>query len=249
MISRLRVALLALLLVAGSLPALSQVLGPNGVIAATAPVAGVSGVIAPSGGSPPAGKTWSTTFKNAAVTLSNGNLTATATGGNFIGGASDTAIIASTEKRYWEVVINQLDSSGGTAAGIVNTGFIFSDNNYLGVSGSSLGYYPANGQVLLSGGALATIQTGAVGHVICVAFDKDNAAIWFRIDNGNWNNSGAANPATNTGGLAVGSNLTGANTIVAAYGVLNLTNAGSITGNLGGSAFSFTPPASFSSGF
>jgi hypothetical protein len=38
------------------------------------------------------------------------------------------------------------------------------------------------------------------GDRICVAVDPVNSRIWARINNGNWNNSGTANPATNTGG-------------------------------------------------
>ena len=45
--------------------------------------------------------------------------------------------------------------------------------------------------------------TGSVGARLCVAVDPVNGRAWARLNNGNWNNSGTANPATNTEGINI----------------------------------------------
>ena len=50
---------------------------------------------------------------------------------------------------------------------------------------------------------LATYATWAAGNRLSFAIDLDAGLMWFRVSSGNWNNSGAANPATGAGGLAV----------------------------------------------
>jgi hypothetical protein len=49
------------------------------------------------------------------------------------------------------------------------------------------------------------ISTGAgsAGDRLCVAVDPVNGRAWARLNSGNWNNSGTADPATNTGGINI----------------------------------------------
>lgn len=67
-------------------------------------------------------------------------------------------------------------------------------------------------------------------------------AIWFRQNNGNWNNSGTANPTTNTGGYP----LTGLQSAMIPFGIAD--NNG-ITFNFGASSFAHTVPSGFVSGW
>jgi len=48
---------------------------------------------------------------------------------------------------------------------------------------------------------ITTIQGFVTNDRLSVAVDIDNNLIWFRTNNGNWNNSGTANPATGVGGI------------------------------------------------
>lgn len=189
--------------------------------------------------------TWSTSNKNSHATVSGGDLVATAdTSGIYAPGQSDGATIGSGDKKYWEVTITAQDSGSGSGIGIINNSANFNDNNYLGVSPNSLGYYPGNGAVLCNG-TLATIQTGAATHVVGIAFDFNNAKIWFRIDGGNWNNSGGADPASNSGGITVGSQFQGANVVKAAYSVIDTTTQASWTANFGATTFAHAAPSGF----
>jgi hypothetical protein len=73
----------------------------------------------------------------------------------------------------------------------------------------------SNGQIdygadISSPTLLTTIQTFAGTDRLSVAVDIDNSRIWFRTNAGDWNNSGAANPATNVGGINLAYAYTGA---------------------------------------
>lgn len=82
----------------------------------------------------------------------------------------------------------------------------------------------------------------AVNDVICFAIDGPNALGWIRVNNGNWNNSGTANPATGTGGIAL-------TTLASDYRISTLAGSPG-TGikaviNTGQATFGYTPPSGF----
>jgi hypothetical protein len=63
--------------------------------------------------------------------------------------------------------------------------------------------YAGDGNVYSLGQTKATLGAYNTGtHTIDVAVDLDAKLIWFRRNNGNWNNSGTANPATGVGGIS-----------------------------------------------
>jgi hypothetical protein len=68
---------------------------------------------------------------------------------------------------------------------------------------TGIAYYNNNGQVRYNSTTLSTIETYTAGDIIYVAVDKVNGKVWFKKNSGNWNNNASANPATNTGGIAV----------------------------------------------
>jgi hypothetical protein len=92
--------------------------------------------------------------------------------------------------------------------------------------------YPANSIVRQQGGVIT----------IGVALDITNSKIYFidLTNNGQWNDSATANPATNTGGTTV--SVTGA-----LFPVLTVWSLSSATANFGASAFVGTVPSGFSS--
>ena len=89
--------------------------------------------------------TWSTTNKNANITLSNANLTANVNDNLTLhyAGISD-ATISGSQKIYWEVTVTNVGIGGagqGFGVGIANSSFTFGNGNfYLGIDTNSLSY-------------------------------------------------------------------------------------------------------------
>jgi hypothetical protein len=66
------------------------------------------------------------------------------------------------------------------------------------------------------------------GDSVQIAVDLDNRKIWFRTPSGQWNASGTADPATNTGGIALPTGLsTGA--VFPAVSAFNTSPADTVT--------------------
>jgi len=107
-------------------------------------------------------------------------------------------------------------------------------NPFGGALGGALVY--ANGDVSINAhtttGVFAAFGSGTV---ISVAADLDDAAIWFRVNGGAWNGSGANDPSSNVGGFSLAA-LTG-------NMVLAITNPG---GNANFAAQLIADPAGFS---
>jgi hypothetical protein len=172
------------------------------------------------------------------VTLSNSNLTATASA---VGGVRANVIIYG--KVYWEC-------TGGT---FVN------NNSCIGLANSNaavatMATSPTNAAWVYKTGAIwinntntsSTLGARVSGDIIGIAVDVPNNLIWFRVaPSGNWNGSGTANPATGIGGLSI-SGMTSVPLLPAAgFGI----GSEVITGNFGASAFTGTVPSGFTSGF
>jgi hypothetical protein len=133
------------------------------------------------------------------MALSGGNLTATATAAASVGAAR-----ACSGLTYFQVT---LGSSIGTAqlVGLVNRSFAFG-TTLLGADGAnnSVGYKSSDGTVKINNATAATIQTSAANAVIDVAYNPSTQKIWFRTNNGNWNNDVIANqnPVGSVGGIS-----------------------------------------------
>lgn len=181
--------------------------------------------------------TWNPSDKNADISLSNGNLTATA--GVVSGERGIRAVTsASSGKKYWE--ITPVTYIGFSTVGVGNASASLS--TFLGTSTHALSFLP-DGQVFYNNAAVTTIQSYTQGDVVCIALDLDNDKIWFRTNGGNWNNAviGSQNPATNTGGIDV-SGVAGA-----VFAMVHFQpNSDVFTANFGATAFAQTAPAGFS---
>jgi hypothetical protein len=188
-----------------------------------------------------ANTTWSATDKTATTTLSGGNLVATATG-NAAGRATDRQVAG---KFYWEVTANTI-ANPNTGMGVANPNAVL----------STVGPTPVNACLVYRNSAiyLNGVTTGislgliSAGNVIGIALDLINNTIWFRLGAaGNWNANASYNPATNTGGIGIGSVGGGA---VPLYPLFTLgASAEQVTANFGDSAFSGAVPSGFTSGF
>lgn len=194
---------------------------------------GVGGASAP----PPATTTWDPANVSSGITLSGGNLIATYN--NTIGGGY-TAVRAianhSTGKYYCEILANGAVANINLGIEVAGQSLVapVGDNN-LGIQ------YSQNGQVVTSFAVVTTISAWGSGNLISIAVDFGNSAIWFRVDNGNWNNSGTANPATNTGGISISSLAAGPYFPAVALH----DNGDQMTANFGATAYAQSVPASF----
>jgi hypothetical protein len=146
--------------------------------------------------------TWNRLQTSSSITLANGNLDGSITGGLVYSGAG--TIQVTTGKWYFETVVTAafgaypfvgvVDLTQVTSG--INTSF-YSDTG----SGNTSGIiaHAVNTNVYLSNNTSTTDGTSYNGtsDVLMVAFDADLGKVWFG-KNGTWNNS--TNPATNTGG-------------------------------------------------
>jgi hypothetical protein len=150
-------------------------------------------------------------------------------------------------KVYYEATFANMPASGSWGVGVTKATQVLNAINSTGAAiGSALQFMSQTNStcVINNGGNLYNLGASANNDIVCVAVDRSNNNIWFRKNGGNWNNSGTANPATNTGGFSL--------TAVAAIGVpvfavatsSNFT-APTITANFGASAFSFAIPSGF----
>jgi hypothetical protein len=149
--------------------------------------------------------TWDPSNKDPAITLSGGNLVATqsSAGNNWrsVRGIS----CHQTGKFYLEMTLTAKDASDGWMGGFEDASGVL--NSYIGSTAHGIGCQSTGTQVYWSGGSIAACNNIAytAATVMEFAVDVGNNLVWIRGSggNGNWNNSGTANPATSTGGTAL----------------------------------------------
>lgn len=173
--------------------------------------------------------------KSADLTLSGGNLIATASGSGYDSVRATQAITSG--KWYWEfkyTTVSSADAMWGVANGSLSL------NNYVGLDANGWGNYMPTGNKLYNGGNTAYGTAQVVNDVLMVALDMDNGEIYFG-KNGTWFNSG--NPATRTNPAFTG--LTGT-----LYPCFSLTAPNVTVGsaNFGASAMGYTAPSGFTQG-
>jgi hypothetical protein len=188
----------------------------------------------PSASSPPPSTTTFNPAQTAAtITLSNGNLTATA---NSNSGAANTRSISchSTGKFYAEFTIGTSTGGGTLGIGIADNGEL----SWLGSGTHSVAMYDG-GQVYYADATTTTYNSFAATNIVSMAVDVGGGLEWWRVGSGNWNNSGSANPATGAGGFSA----TLSGTICAAVEEEATTNA--VTANFGATSYAQSVPAGF----
>jgi hypothetical protein len=181
--------------------------------------------------------TWDSGKKAASVTLSNGNLTASLGSTSVYSNVLANGSGRSSGKYYFEVTINNVTVDGqGVGVGNASTSL----TGITGGSNDSISWR-ANGDVRLVS-VLTTIQTWTTGNVLAIAYDLTAQKIWFRSNSStNWNNSGAADPATGTGGISTATLNAGPYFPLAGLEI----NADNYTANFGATAYTLTSPSGF----
>jgi hypothetical protein len=147
-------------------------------------------------------------------------------------------------KGYFEITVTSVTSGG--VVGVV--GEIHDFDNGAGYPGGlqySMGW-GTNGEIREWSTLATTVNTWTTGDVLGIAVDRtqSNDTFWFRVNGGNWNNSGSADPATNTGGITGYGNLTGRAALYPS--VKTEASVSTFTLNAGKSAWAYTPPSGFS---
>jgi len=194
-------------------------------------------------GTSPSYTTWNPADQGPQTVLSGGNLTATTSG---VMASVRSIGSQSSGKFYFETTWTGATFNLATNAGpsVANSSATPGSSGFAGDTGS-VGPVLNNGAIW-NNNANSGINIGAVsaGNVICCAVDLDAKLIWFRLNNGNWNGSGTANPATGTGGVSI-SWLSSAAFVRASTQSASTT----CTANFGASTFAFSVPSGFTSGW
>lgn len=189
----------------------------------------------------PPSTTFDAAFKNSNLTLSGGNLTVTSGADSASGFVVRSVTSHASGKYYFEMKSTAASNVGANGIGFVTGALNVAVDKDIGIDANGLGYY-ANGGIVINNITVATIQTYTLNDVIGVAVNRTNNLIWIRVNNGNWNNNPAANPATGANGISI-SSLIPAGTIFAA---VSLRNSGDVTvANFGATPFANPPPAGF----
>ena len=185
--------------------------------------------------------TWDPSNKSANITLSGGNLVATRAAGVSSPNAVRSTTSYTTEKKYAECTITNSPGTGGTTGlGLCNASFLFTGGGYVGSTNTGIGYY-SDGNVYRNNASVGTIATFTSGDVICMAVDATARLAWWRKNGGNWNNNGAADPATGANGIDI-SAVTGA-----LFAAVEADNVGEIlTINFGATAYAQAVPGNYS---
>jgi hypothetical protein len=196
--------------------------------------------------------TWNPADKNAGITLTNGNLTATgsAGAGTTNQAVRGTAAVSASVKQYFEVKATQ--AARYWFAGVMSSSASVTNGDNVGqTNGICFGNLNAGSAVVYRNGVAlpTTYTTVATGDVIRVAVDRVANKIWFAINNTAWVGVGTRrltptptieDPATGTGGADI-SVVTG--TIYPAWSSAYTGDAATING--GAAAFAFAVPAGF----
>lgn len=137
------------------------------------------------------------TLPDGNIVLSNGDLTATVVIDAYRGARTIVAIPAAS-KKYWSNYIDSVTFNCGV--GLCNESFNLvgsvANVNNAGYGSGVGSFYSANN--LISD----ALMTYGASDRIDIAVDVSAKLIWFRKNNGNWNNDAGADPSGGVGGLS-----------------------------------------------
>jgi hypothetical protein len=158
---------------------------------------------------------WSATQKSAGIAISGTPpLVATQSSSSGVNnqcyateGVTSASVSGTQLGFYWEIIVGSTNAVSNTRTGIGNTG---STGSFVGQDASDMGWNGGDGSVWQNGGSIATWATYTNSNNLSFCLDVVNNLLYGRVGGGNWNNSGTANPATHTGGLAVPAGVTAA---------------------------------------
>lgn len=177
------------------------------------------------------------------IVFSNGNLTAVGNGLTINFAVARSVASHSSGKYYAEFTINFNGTSNSfvsvgltTSSATLNTGGLGTDANL------SLGTFGNETQYNINNSLSGTTVAYTTSDVVEMATDAGGALEWMRVNGGDWNGSGTANPAAGIGGFSF-SAITGP--YYAAIGLFQNGGIPSIIANFGGSTYAHSPPIGY----
>jgi surface protein len=179
--------------------------------------------------------TWNPSDKDAAITLSNGDLTDEISGG---WRSVRAQYPKSSGKYYWETTFNyNVDGLNTTGIGAANSSAALT--SYVGAGANGWEWHPQSAnKTHNSVGTTWTISTPTDGDIVMVALDIDNGKIWVGV-NGTWPYSG--NPATGANEMYQDNDM-----MTDMMPSHSWYEGGTCTTNFGATAFTYTKPSGFS---
>jgi hypothetical protein len=210
-------------------------------------------------GRPALWPTWDPATLETGNVLSADNLTVSSGPGSGWTGAKATTAIPSVGKWYWEVAAHNATSELLTCIGMVNSSYvknagadqvantlsaiIYYNRNWSG-GGNNVGMAFYNGTSIVCNLPRLT-NTPPTTYVMRFAFDAGAGKLWVGDDHGWIDTAGGVTGNPSTGANAMASGLSAASWFPYA-GVPDETGANMATINFGASAFTYAPPAGFS---
>ena len=188
-----------------------------------------------------------TTAKSVTIGLDSLKTTATFTTGQSVV-RSDKGVTLGTAglKLYFEITFVSGTASGNSSIGVTGASPVLTSQlGYDGLTVGEIAVFQNSGDVYANA-VTSSVGSGtsfsAAGSVVGVAVDITNKKIWFRTNNGIWNNNAANNPQTGVGGF----DISGTGLI---YPAVCTDTSAVFKLNAGATAFAFTPPTGFSEWF
>ena len=151
---------------------------------------------------------------------------------------------------YFEATLTTLPggSTFGPGIGIANSNAL--DSQYLGQTGSGIGYYLKNGDVLIATSHVATYYLLTQGATVGVATAFPYQTMWFTKDGLTWNNDTLVNqnPATGVGGAPLTNQIFAPSgiysTVYPSFGDGDAVGT-AMTANFGATQFVYALPAGY----
>lgn len=176
--------------------------------------------------------TWNPSDKDPQITLSDGDLTATAAAGTAYSGVRATQY-KSSGKWYWEITVTATGmNSVEEIAAVCDSSAVMTEPIGRDTHGWS---WRGDNQYFYNNSTTACGVYYNSGDIVHVALDMDNGKIWFG-KNGAWNGSGDPAAGTNYAFTGITGNI---------YPVTSHYYSGACTVNFGASAFTYTVPDGF----
>jgi hypothetical protein len=187
--------------------------------------------------------TWNPADKNAGITLSAGDLTATGGSGPISVRATHAA--TTNQKVYYEAIVDV--RTANPRIGFANLSNPLDNNLGSDFAGTAFGIGANTGACEVEGVATNITSTTAWsnGQRVGLAYDSAALLFWVTLNGTDWNTAlgGTQNPVTGEGGHDVG----GAFDIVYPYPIFQCSaNADKVTAVFAAADFGFTMPSGFS---
>jgi hypothetical protein len=181
---------------------------------------------------------WSPINKSSTQNVTNGNLTASSSGGTSYGALCATMGVSSG-KWYWEMIYTRNGSTNSPVIGFGNDLFNYTNppGGYLGSDLNAGGINVFNGNAAINGTSTAYGSAIASNDVVMFAMDLDNRKFYVG-KNGTWFNSG--NPVSGTNSWPYSATIVGSTFFPA----VNMFNDSAAT-NFGQQPWVYTPPTGF----